>query len=180
MNGMATEKEQLARDLKKLQDQMQASSRNMAGTQPGASSKLREALAEAQQNEIESHMRKSAELIRRGQGIYTWPWEPQETMGLDRLSEQVHEAQSQLRPGEQQSGQKPGAGDDQLARALDQLEKTRQRMQEMADASQRGNQGGKQQGGQRQSGQLQRGGQQPGSQQGQGQQPGSQQGGQQQ
>ena len=73
---MATEKEQMARDLKKLEDQMQSSARNMAGTQPSASSKLREALGEAQQNEIEMRMRKSAELIRRGQGMYTWPWEP--------------------------------------------------------------------------------------------------------
>jgi len=147
---------------------MQSASRNMAGTQPAASSKLREALGEAQQNELDLRMRKAAELLRNGKGMYTWPGEPTVTNGVDRLREQLREAQGALRPDDQQKNGKPGAaGDDQLARALDQLERTRQRMQDMADSGQQGNQQGNQQG------------RQPGQQSGQSGQPGnSQQGGQ--
>ena len=179
MGAMAGEKEQMANDLKKLENQMQSSSRNMAGTQPSASSKLREALGEAQQNELDLRMRKAAELMRRGQGMYTWPGEPTVTNGLDRLRDQLHQAQGSLRPEDQQKGKPGGAnGDDKLSQALDQLERTRQRMQEMSDAQRGNQQGGRQPGGQRQSGELQRGNQQQGQQQGQqpgGQQPGGQQ-----
>jgi hypothetical protein len=132
----------------------------MAGTQPAASSKLREALGEAQQNELDLRMRKAAELLRNGKGMYTWPGEPTVTNGVDRLREQLREAQGALRPDDQQKNGKPGAaGDDQLARALDQLERTRQRMQDMADSGQQGNQQGRQPGQSSQPGNSQQGGQ---------------------
>src|SRR5258708_6261673 len=183
MNALASEKDQMAKDLKKLEDQMQAASRNLAGTQPSTSSKLRDALAEAQQNELDLRMRKAADLLRRGQGVYTWPGEPTVTAGLDDLRNQVKQAQAALRPDDQQKGNQPGGkGNEQLAQALEQIERTRQRMQDMADGQQPGNRPGQRQNGQQpgqQRGQGQQQGQQPGQPQGQGQQahkPGQQPG----
>jgi hypothetical protein len=130
-------------------------------------------------------MRRSAELIRRGMSMYAWPTEPGMTSALERLRDQVRQAQAAVGPEGQQKGAGADGKDPQLARALDQLERTRQRMQDMADSRQRGQgrqgqQPGQQPGGQqRQMEQLSRGSQ-PGSQQGQqsGQQgqPGQQQG----
>ncbi|HLJ47552.1 MAG TPA: hypothetical protein VKU01_16165 [Bryobacteraceae bacterium] len=202
VNSMASEKDQMAKDLKKLEEDMQSAARSMAGTQPSTSSKLRDALSQAQQDELDLRMRKGAEWMRQGYGMQAWMSESYLMQGLDRLQQQVKEAQASLRP-EDKNG-KPGAGDgkDKLESALAQVEKTRERMQQMADAQrgqqgqrgqnqgqqgqqgaqQRGGQqqGGQQQGGQQQAGQQQQGQQQQGQQQGGQQQGGQQQGGQQQ
>jgi hypothetical protein len=184
---MAGEKEQMADQLKQLEKQMGETARSLAGAQNPVSSKLRDALSEAQQNELELRMRKAAEWIRQGEGVQTWVRESTVTMGLDRLRDQLQQAQAGL----QQQGQPgKGAGDKgDIEKALAQLEGMRNRMQQLAQGQgQRGNEsrnGSRQNGGQPQPGQ---GKSQPGqsqsgqSQQGQGQegqgQPGQAQQGQ--
>jgi hypothetical protein len=165
---MAGEKEKMADQLKQLESQMGETARSLAGAQNPVSSKLRDALSEAQQNELELRMRKAAESIRQGQGMYTWVRESTVTMGLDRLRDQLQQAQAGL----QQPGQPgKGAGDKgDIEKALAQLEGMRNRMQQLAHS-----QG--QRGTDPRSGKGQNGGQQP--QPGQGQsQPGESQSGQ--
>ncbi|MGD0300251.1 MAG: hypothetical protein ABSE86_24435 [Bryobacteraceae bacterium] len=184
---LAGEKEQMANQLKDLQKQMGDTAQSLAGAKNPISSKLRDALSEAQQNEIELRMRKAAEWIRQGQGRETWLREPTVTMGLDRLRDQLQQVQAGL---QQQGEPGKGAGDKgDIEKALAQLENMRNRMQQLTEGQgQRGNEsrnGTRPQPGQDQSRQGQRPGQsQPGqsqsgqSQQGQGQQSGQGQPGQ--
>src|SRR5712692_9213040 len=93
---MAGEKEQMADQLKQLEKQMGEAARSMAGAHNPVANKLRDALSEAQQNELELRMRKGAEWLRQGQGMYTWVRESTVTMGLDKLRDQLQQAQAAL------------------------------------------------------------------------------------
>jgi hypothetical protein len=177
-NTMAGEKEQMADQLKKLEKQMGEAARSLAGAQNPVSNKIRDALSEAQQNELELRMRKGAEWLRQGQGMYTWVRESTVTMGLDKMRDQLQQAQAAL----QKDGQPgKGAGDKgDIEKALAQTEGIRNRMQQLAQAQnnqgKRGN-AGRQQGNQpdQQGQQGQQQGQQ--GQQGQGQAQGQSQSG---
>src|SRR5712692_6981922 len=107
---MAGEKEQMADQLKQLEKQMGDAARSLAGAQNPVSSKLRDALSEAQQSELELRMRKGAEWIRQGQGMYTWVRESTVTMGLDHLRDQLQQAQAALQQ-QNQPGKQGGQGD---------------------------------------------------------------------
>jgi hypothetical protein len=174
---MAGEKEQMADQLKQLEKQMGDTAQSLAGAKNPVSTKLREALSEAQQNELELHMRKGAEWIRQGQGMYTWVRESTVTMGLDHLRDQLQQAQAGLQQ-QGQPGKGPGDKGD-IEKALAQLEGMRNRMQQLTeDKGQPGGKGQPQPGkGQSQPGQGQQG-QQGQGQQGQGQQAGQGQSGQ--
>jgi hypothetical protein len=165
---MAGEKEQMADQLKQLEKQMGDAARSLAGAQNPVSSKLRDALSEAQQSELELRMRKGAEWIRQGQGMYTWVRESTVTMGLDRLRDQLQQAQAAL----QQQGQ-PGKGAPSdkadIEKALAQLEGMRNRMQQLTQSQgQPGQRGNASRNGKPQDGsQPQPGQSQPGQAQGQ-------------
>lgn len=173
---MAGEKDQMADQLKQLEKQMGDAARSLAGTQNPVSTKLRDALGEAQQNELELRMRKGADWIRQGQGMYTWVRESTVTQGLDRLRDQLQQAQAALQQQQGQPGKGGGKDQSDVEKALAQLENMRGRMQQLAQAQgrqpgQRGNpsQNGGQQPGQSPQGQSQSGQSQPGQQPGQSQ-----------
>ncbi len=184
-NQLGAEKDQMAEQLKKLQKDMADASRSLAGAQNPVSTKLRDALAESQQRELELHMRQHAQWIRQGYGAQVWPRESSVTLGLNDLRDKLQQAQAAMgQPG--QPSKTPGAGDKgDYEKALAQVESLRNKMQQMAQAQGRGKQAGKQQNGngqqqpsqqsgqpgQSQAGQSQSGQGQSG---GQGQQPGQQ------
>jgi hypothetical protein len=191
---LAAEKNQMADQLKKLEQGIQDTARGMAGAQNPVANKLREALGEAQQNELEMHMRQDSQFIKQGYGSSAWVRENNVAMGLNNLRDQLQQAQA---ANQQQGGkpsQGPGGDNKDAENALARVEAMRSRMQALAERQQgKGQQNGGQQPGQgRQSNQLQRGnqpgngaqsqqgqpGQQPGQQAGQqpGQQPGQSQG----
>ena len=175
---MAAEKEKMASDLDKLESDMKKASRDLASTQPDASARVRDGLSEIQQNEAKRRMQSAAQWIRRGQGGMMVPSEAPVTQALDKVADDLKQAQNSLRNGGQ--GQ---AGND-LERSLARVERMRAQMERMGGQQQGGQQqGGQQQGGQQQGGQQagqQQGGQQSGGQQpGGGQQGGGQQQGQQ-
>jgi hypothetical protein len=162
---LAGEKEQMAEQLKQLEKDMSDAARSMAGAQNPVSNKLRDALSQAEQNEIELNMRRNAEYIRRGYGMSAWVRENSVTKGLNDLRDQLQQAQAAMQDPSQ-NGKGPGGDKNDIEKALAQVEAMRNRMQQLAQAQQNraGGQGrnGKQQNG----GQLQRGqdGQQPGQQ----------------
>src|SRR5690349_16948364 len=145
---------------------MSDAARSMAGAQNPVSNKLRNALSEAEQNEIELNMRRNAEYIRRGYGMSAWVRENTVTKGLNDLRDKLQQAQAAMRD-QTQPGKGPGGDKNDIEKALAQVEAMRNRMQQLAQAQQgkRGN-GGRQPGNQQNGGQLQRGqdGQQPGQQ----------------
>ncbi|MCW5977855.1 MAG: hypothetical protein KIT09_07245 [Bryobacteraceae bacterium] len=166
MARLSEEKKQMSDELQRLEREMQDAVKDLAGSQRAASSKLREALGEMQQKELGLRMKFSAEWIRRGLGPYAWLREAPVTEGLNRLSEQLKDAQRSL--GESPKGQ------ESLESALARVEQLRNQMQQLAQSLRQGEQQGRGQ----QQGEQQGRGQQQGAQQGRGDQQGGQQPGQ--
>jgi len=161
---LADEKDKMAADVEQLEKDMQKAARDMAGTQPAASGRIREGLAEMQQNEAKLRMQYSARWIRQGQGGYMVPREAPITETMDKVADDLRAAQAAIN----KDGQQPGGNSD-AQRSLAQIERLRSQMERAAG---RGQQGG-QQGPNGQQGQQ---GQQAGQGQGNGQQQGGQQG----
>ena len=80
---------------------MSDAARSMAGAQNPVGNKLREALGEAQQNELEMHMRQNAQFIRQGYGSSAWVRENSVSLGLNNLRDQLQQAQA---ANQQQNG----------------------------------------------------------------------------
>jgi hypothetical protein len=169
-NQIAGQKENEIADLKKLESGMQAAARDQQATQRAASAKMREALSEIQQMEMERDMQRNADYIRRGLGEYVVMSESNFTQGLNIVRDKLKEVQQALgTPGK--DGKGPGE-DKAVQQGLASLESFRQMLQPGGNGQQ-GQQGGKQgQQGQGQQGQQDRGGQQ--GQQGQGGKQGQQ------
>jgi hypothetical protein len=155
---MAQDKERMAKQLDDLERDAQRAARDLTGTQPRASSKLRDALSAIQQDEVKLRMQYSARWLRQGKGQYMVTSEAVASMALNKMRDQVKAAQSELEKSGQQQGKQAGAGE--TSKALAQIEKLREELQRAANGD-RGQQG--QQRGQ---------GKQPGQQQGQGRDPG--------
>jgi hypothetical protein len=171
---MAAEKEKMAAELESLESGMKKAARDLAQTQPEASARVREGLSEIQQNEAKARMTASAGWLRRGQGPLMVPREAPVTQALDKVTEDLKQAQSALKNGAQSQG------NNDLERSLARVERMRGQMERMAGNDPNGQQqngqqqAGQQQGGQQQGGQ-QKGGQQQGGKEGGGQQAGGNQ-----
>jgi hypothetical protein len=164
---MAAEKEKMAAEVERLESDMKKSARELTQSQPEASARVREGLSEIQQNEAKARMTAAAGWLRRGQGPLMVPREAPVTQALDKVAEDLKQAQSALKNGGQ------GQATNDLERSLARVERMRGQMERMAGNGQK-DQNGQQQGGQQQGGQ-QLGGQQSGGQQGGGQQSGGNQ-----
>jgi hypothetical protein len=162
--AMGEQKLKMLEELKQLERDMQKAARDMAGTERGASSKLRQALGNMQQDELGLKMKWGAEALRRGMGQAALSRELPVTQGLNRLRDQVRDAQSALGQG------KPGGQG--LEQALAETERLRRQLEQMGRKP-GGNQPGKS--GERGEMQAQRGEGQ--GQEGQGQQDGQGQSG---
>ena len=156
----ADEKDKMAADLDQMEKDMQKAARDLAGTQPGASARVRDGLSDIQQNETKMRMQYSARFIRQGQGQFMVDREGPITQALDQMSKDLKAAQSALNSNGGEGGNK------EAEQSLARLERLRSQMQQMAQAGQNGQgdqQGGNQQGG-NQAGGNQAGGQQGGNQ----------------
>jgi FtsZ-binding cell division protein ZapB/predicted component of type VI protein secretion system len=142
---LQTEEKKLIEDLTQIEKDMQQAARDMASTQPSVSNKLRDALAEAQKQDLGMKMGWSVEVMRQGYAPYALTRQPAVTEGLNQLRDRVREAQGAL--NREQSG-----GND-LEAALGRAERLREQLQQLKRQGQ-GRQGNQQ-------GQQQPGGQQP-------------------
>src|SRR5207302_10067984 len=95
------------------------------------SNKLRDALGELQQKELPAQMQRSAQWLRNGLGAATVMREATATEALNKLADQLKQAQAAMGKGKQGK-----EGDKQLEQALAQAEQIRQRMQAMSRALQ--------------------------------------------
>jgi len=166
---LASQLDKNLEDLKKLEQDIQRSARDLRSTQPDASTRLRDGVGEIQQNDVERRMQYSAEYIRNGRGdqVNQSGWLPPVNRAMDTMREGVRQAQQAL-----SDGTKQGAGKNERDQQLAEVESLRRQIEQFS----RGQQNGQQQGGQ-QPGQAQGKGQQPGQGQGKGgQQPGQQPG----
>jgi hypothetical protein len=172
-NKLAEDRQQLSDDLSQMEKNMRNAARELAPSQPGAASKLRDALGGMDQTDLTNRTQRTADWLRRGINPNSNGTEAGIGKGLDQLSQQVHEAQQGLGPGK--PGQEQGQRGDQTA-ALDHVERFRDQIESLTGRGQngQGRQPGQQPG---QGGQPgQRPGQGQGQQAGQGGQPGQRQG----
>jgi hypothetical protein len=167
---LAGERQQLSNDLSKLQKGVRDAAREMASNQPGVAQKLRDALTEMDQSDLDNHVQRTADWLRGGVNPNANGTENQIAQGLEKLSQQLRQAQQGI--GEGKPGQ-PGAGQGDETAALSQVERLRRQLEAMA-SSRRGD--GRQQGRDGQQGQnnqLGMNGNQQGQATGNGQQSGN-------
>jgi hypothetical protein len=167
-NQMAADRQQLSDSLSKLQKNMREAASGMASNQPDAAKKMRDALSEMDNSDLDNRMQRSADWLRSGVNPNSNGTEKGIADGLSKLSQQLHVASGAVGNG---NGQRMGdAGKPDQTAALGQVARLRSELQAM-QAARQGN-GANRDGASQRNGQ----GQQPGngSQQGSG---GQQQGG---
>ena len=171
-NKLAQDRQQLSDDLSQLQTNMRNAARELAPTQPGAASKLRDALGGMDQTDLTNRVQRTADWLRRGINPFSNGTEEGISKSLDQLNAQIHQAQQGMGAGNNQS--QPG----QETAALDHVERLRSQVESLTARGQgpSGQGSGRQQAGKGQP--RSTGSQQgPGGQQGTGSQqgPGGQQ-----
>jgi hypothetical protein len=144
---LAQERQQLSNDLSNLQKNLRDASHEMASRQPGVAQKLRQALSDMDESDLDNHVQRTADWLRRGINPNANGTESEIAQGLEKLNQQLQQAQKgvgQGKPGE------PRGQSDQTA-ALDQVERLRSQLEAMA-GSQANNGNAGQNGQQRQDG----------------------------
>jgi hypothetical protein len=124
---LAREKEQLAGEYQRLEQEMGNTIRDTLATNRQLSSKLRETLGQVQQNEINNRLRLSADFLRRGNGAVATLRDAGTTQALNNLRDQLREIQKALGAGQQGAGDKDRQG---LEQALAQTEQLRKEMEQ--------------------------------------------------
>jgi hypothetical protein len=175
-DALASERQQLSDELSKLQGNMRTATRDLAANQPDTAKKLRDALTEMDDADLDNHVQRTADWLRSGINPNSNGTENEIAHGLSKLSQQLQQAQTtmaQERPG---GGKRPGGsgqgdqGEGNQTQALDQVERLRSELEAMAGAQNgRGGQPGQNgtgaSGQQYSNGQLSRNGQAGGGQQ---------------
>jgi hypothetical protein len=129
--AIADEKARLGKELQQLQSDMQKQERSMASTQPGASSKMRKALSDAEQKELAMRMQKTAEWMRQGYGERNLGVEENMASGIEQLSRDLQDVQNALKSGDANGKSQQG---DRNAEALSQVRNLRQMLESAQNA----------------------------------------------
>jgi hypothetical protein len=146
IDKMVNDRQRVSDDLARLTQQMRESARELAPTQPGASTKLRSAIEGLDENDLGTRMQRSSDQLRTGQ--FSDAAETGLTNDLQKLGQQVADAAHAL------GNVQHGSDDAALNRAMDDLSRLRDQLS--GPTRQQGAQQNAQQGGQP-------GGQQPGA-----------------
>jgi hypothetical protein len=159
--SLADARQQMSDGLSDLEKGMRDSARELAGTQPGASGKLRDALSGMDQNDLTNLVQRTADWLRQGFNPNSNGTETTIASGLKKLDDQVHQAQQAAGSGANGRGPQDLGAE---TAALDHVDRLRSAIEGLGPSGRQGLQRG-------QSGQGQQAGQQQGrGQQGQGQQ----------
>jgi len=141
-SALARDRQQLADDLANLEKQARDAERELASNQHGAASKLRDALGNLDQEDLQTRLQRSADWLRRGIAPNSLSTETGISADLQRFSDQVKQAQQALGAGQQQD-----QGRDSQA-AIDRLERLRNQVagitRDMGAAGEAGRQGSRQ------------------------------------
>jgi hypothetical protein len=154
-DALAGERQHLSDDLSKLQKNMRDATRDLASSQPEAAKKLRDALTEMDDTDLDNHVQRTADWLRRGINPNSNGTESEIARGLSKLRQQLQQTQNavaQEKPGDRNGS--GGAGQADQSKALDQVARLRADLEAMARAQdRRGGQPGQNQPGQSQPGQ---------------------------
>jgi hypothetical protein len=135
---LAKDRQQLSDDLSNLQRNVREAAREMASAQPGAAQKLRDALTQMDESDLDNRVQRTADWLRRGINPNANGTESEIAQGLAKLNQQLKQAQQKV---DQDGPVQRGIDKDGETTALDQLEGLRQRLEAMAP-SQDGQRGG--------------------------------------
>ncbi|HXW61143.1 MAG TPA: hypothetical protein VEJ45_00980 [Candidatus Acidoferrales bacterium] len=120
--SLADDRQRLADDLSSVEKQLRDAVRDLSSNDRAAASKLRDALRELDQSDLDTRIQRSADWLRRGINPDRNGSESEIGSGLQKLSQQVREAQ-----------QAAGNGDrDGSKSALDQVENLRMRLEALS------------------------------------------------
>jgi len=123
---LAQERQKLSDDLSRLQGDIRDTAREMAHTQPEVVRKLRQALTEMDESDLDNRVQRTADWLRRGIDPNSNGTESAVAQGLERLNQQLQDAQKEVGQGKPgQAGSNPPdatAALDQLGRLRSQLE----------------------------------------------------------
>ncbi|HXP59431.1 MAG TPA: hypothetical protein VN829_03015, partial [Dongiaceae bacterium] len=148
LDKLAGDRQRLADDLASLQKEMQEATRQLAGTQQSAATKLRDALGEMQQSDLQHQVQRSADMLRRGMNPDdnargTNPrgnsGEAAIGAGIDRLNDQLRQAQQSLQSGGGQQNSEQAL--DRLARLRSQVDTLTRNPGDSGAQAGQGNQG---------------------------------------
>jgi hypothetical protein len=128
---LAHDRQQLSDDLSKLQKNLRDAAREMAPTEPGAAQNLRDALTEMDESDLDNHVQRTADWLRRGINPNSNGTETEIAQGLSQLSQQLQQAQKSV--GQSNPGQPETYRPDQSAQ-LNQVERLRSQLEAMAGA----------------------------------------------
>jgi len=117
---MVDDRQRVSDDLSRLTQQMRTAARELASTQPSASSKLRGALDGMNENELGSRLQRSSDWLRSGN--FSDPLETGLTNDLQKLGQQLNDAAHAL--GNAQRADESAA----LNRAMDDLSRLRDQL----------------------------------------------------
>ena len=135
---LAKDRQQLSDDLSNLQRNLRQAAREMASAQPGVAKKLRDALSEMDESDLDNRVQRTADWLRRGINPNANGTEGEIAQGLGKLDQQLQEAQKKVDQGEPGQRSLDHGGE---TTALDQVEGLRKQLEAMA-SSQDGQRGG--------------------------------------
>lgn len=125
---LAQERQKLSDDLSRLQKGIRDTAQGMAHTQPEVARKLRDALTEMDESDLDNHVQRTADWLRRGIDPNSNGTETEIAQGLEKLNQRLQDAQKGVGLGK--PGQ-PGADQPNATAALDQLERLRSQLEAM-------------------------------------------------
>ncbi|MBO0911567.1 MAG: hypothetical protein J2P13_07210, partial [Acidobacteria bacterium] len=137
---LAGERQQLSDDLSKLGKNLRDAARDMVANQPGVAQKLRDALTEMDQSDLDNHTQRTADWLRGGVNPNSNGTENEIAQGLEKLSRNLHQAQQAM--GQGKPGQ-PGdaAGQQDQSAMIDQIRRLRSQLDAMSRGQQRNQNG---------------------------------------
>ncbi len=137
---LAQERQRFSNDLSNLQRNLRDAARAMASSQPGVAQELRDALTEMDESDLDNRVQRTADWLRRGINPNSNGTESEIAQGLEKLNQQLQQAQKKVDQGEPgQRGMEQGGE----AAALDQVERLRKQLEAVA-SSRDGQRGGQQ------------------------------------
>ena len=126
---LAGERQQLSDGLSALQRNLRDAARTMAPNEPGVAQKLRDALTEMDDADLENRVQRTADRLRRGVNPNANGTESEIAQGLDKLSRRLQQAQAGM--GREKPGA-PGAVQGDQSALLNQVERLRQQVEAMS------------------------------------------------
>lgn len=130
---LAQQRQQLSNGLSTLQKTMRDAARMMAPNEPDVAGKLRDALTEMDQSDLDNHVQRTADWLRSGINPNSNGTESEIAQGLQKLSRQLQDAEQSM--GREKPAQAGTAKGDETD-ALNQVERLRSRIEAMEQPQQ--------------------------------------------